>query len=586
MSLNHQSTVYSGPHASISKILLNKTSPLSFIKDILKEFISSEDKFDKEYTFNKGLSIFYMIQYSSYEKLCNDHLWKSDKVKWVRALLNVFENENNFIGFVSLAGLLRKSVGQLISEVELAFLKSIDSLIDQINEDAKQETLTFICAQCIPFVPKVQLKELNSKARLMTLLINIVLENPRLFQNGKFLRDIEQNNNWNESCKVLEEKNNDTLYKELSKISWAISKMTQVVEKNDISSTLTRINEFSINLYKLWDESPALSLASEDSLVMNRSLSEPQIYGDRERMMILSTYSYLYFITSKFSMYGFSVYKNVFFSVLNQIIEINNSNEVISIVKDVESDINVNKPHEKCRVVYYLLIIEQLVKILDDDYLENQILPIFNGLLLRNDDKYIFESANAAYPSNIDVRQLRVAYTTVIKSLSEVDDALAWLCLEILIKKIESISLHKDSHPEFSHHTEGSVDKDFIEKQQSKNQNEAVEREQQDPLYSQQKEEEENLTKAALYLSRGHLLLTLIDQVKSVNLIFMENLLTRIKEFLKEERSNGRKDSVGSGIGLSALQKVLFDVLSNELDYTKKEFGVKWWLSEGSKLFD
>ncbi|CAI2180576.1 10152_t:CDS:10 [Funneliformis geosporum] len=532
MSLNHQSTVYSGPHASISKILLNKTSPLSFIKDILKEFISSEDKFDKEYTFNKGLSIFYMIQYSSYEKLCDDHLWKSDKVKWVRALLNVFENENNFIGFVSLAGLLRKSVGQLISEVELAFLKSIDSLIDQINEDAKQETLTFICAQCIPFVPKVQLKELNSKARLMTLLINIVLENPRLFQNGKFLRDIEQNNNWNESCKVLEEKNNDTLYKELSKISWAISKMTQVVEKNDISSTLTRINEFSINLYKLWDESPALSLASEDSL------------------------------------------------------EINNSNEVISIVKDVESDINVNKPHEKCRVVYYLLIIEQLVKILDDDYLENQILPIFNGLLLRNDDKYIFESANAAYPSNIDVRQLRVAYTTVIKSLSEVDDALAWLCLEILIKKIESISLHKDSHPEFSHHTEGSVDKDFIEKQQSKNQNEAVEREQQDPLYSQQKEEEENLTKAALYLSRGHLLLTLIDQVKSVNLIFMENLLTRIKEFLKEERSNGRKDSVGSGIGLSALQKVLFDVLSNELDYTKKEFGVKWWLSEGSKLFD
>ncbi|CAG8707326.1 3561_t:CDS:2, partial [Funneliformis mosseae] len=273
MSLN-QSTAYNGPHTSVSKILINPTSSLSFIKDILKEFISSQDKFDKEYTFNKGLSIFYMLQYTSHEKLCDEHLWKSDKAKWVRALLNVFECENNFIGFIGLAGFLKgyqfsnskRRVGKLIYEVELAFLKSIDSLIDQFNDDPKQETLSFICAQCIPFIPKEQLKELNSKARLMTLLINVVLENPRLFQNGKFLKEIEQNHNWNMSCKHLEEKSNDALYKELPKISWAISKLTQVVEKNDISSTLTRINEFSINLYKLWDESPTLSLAREDSL--------------------------------------------------------------------------------------------------------------------------------------------------------------------------------------------------------------------------------------------------------------------------------------------------------------------------------
>ncbi|CAG8751936.1 2145_t:CDS:2, partial [Funneliformis mosseae] len=87
-------------------------------------------------------------------------------------------------------------------------------------------------------------------------------------------------------------------------------------------------------------------------------------------------------------------------------------------------------------------------------------------LLLRNDDKYIFESENAvilsifsnqkeiikelspyycnyllsAYPTKVDAKQLRVAYTTVIKSLSEVDDVLAWLY----------------SHPEISNHAEGS----------------------------------------------------------------------------------------------------------------------------------
>ena len=94
--------------------------------------------------------------------------------------------------------------------------------------------------------------------------------------------------------------------------------------------------------------------------------------------MILSTYSYLYFITSKFSIYGFSVYKKVFFTVLNQIRVNNDSKEIIDIVKNIESDMNVHKLHEKCRIVYYLLVIEQIVKVLDDDYLENHVLPVFD----------------------------------------------------------------------------------------------------------------------------------------------------------------------------------------------------------------
>lgn len=64
----------------------------------------------------------------------------------------------------------------------------------------------------------------------------------------------------------------------------------------------------------------------------------------------------------------------------------------------------------------------------------------------------------------------------------------------------------------------------------------------------------------------------------------MENLLTKIKEFFKQEKENEIKSN--SNIGLFALQKVLFDVLSNEIDYTKKNVGVNWWLNEGSKLLD
>ena len=69
------------------------------------------------------------------------------------------------------------------------------------------------------------------------------------------------------------------------------------------------------------------------------------------------------------------MYKKVFFSVLNQVIVNNNSEEIIEIMKNIGSDMAFDKPHEKSRVVYYLLVIEQIVKVLDDDYLENYILP-------------------------------------------------------------------------------------------------------------------------------------------------------------------------------------------------------------------
>jgi hypothetical protein len=111
MSLNNASTsqttnTYKGPYTSISKILLSSSSSLSFVKGILKEFISSENKLDKEYTFEKGLAIFYMLRYTSNVKLGDNQLRKSDKIEWVRNLLSIFKSENNFIGFVGLAGFL------------------------------------------------------------------------------------------------------------------------------------------------------------------------------------------------------------------------------------------------------------------------------------------------------------------------------------------------------------------------------------------------------------------------------------------------------------------------------------------------
>ena len=80
----------------------------------------------------------------------------------------------------------------------------------------------------------------------MHLLMNIVLESPQLFQNGEFLSEIEQNitknQGWtkHEPFKILKEKSNGILFKKLPRISLVISKLTHIVDRNDISFLLTR----------------------------------------------------------------------------------------------------------------------------------------------------------------------------------------------------------------------------------------------------------------------------------------------------------------------------------------------------------
>ncbi|RIB13625.1 hypothetical protein C2G38_1719009 [Gigaspora rosea] len=235
---------------------------------------------------------------------------------------------------------------------------------------------------------------------------------------------------------------------------------------------------------------------------------------------------------------------------------------------------------------------------LDDDTVEQTVLPFIYPYLQDNSDIHLFESAHSvmlaifsntkkvtnelapfycnllleSYPKLIHVAQFRIAYTTIIKSLSNTDDALTFLCLEKLIKKIEDTPLSaltpldtdksKKMIPIES--TLMSSDKSsystFVD---STGENRSV------------KNKDDEIQSFASHLNRGHLLLTLIDQIRSVNLIFLETLLAKIKYFLQAEQE---------GVGKQAIKKALFDALSTGLDYTKKDNGVKWWLSEGPKL--
>lgn len=180
--------------------------------------------------------------------------------------------------------------------------------------------------------------------------------------------------------------------------------------------------------------------------------------------------------------------------------------------------------------------------------------------------------------------QLRLAFTTMIRCVSNSDDALAWYCLLQLIAAIKaipaasstssSLSVPSPSSESTSSSSalisttdatdladDASIPREFDEESTTTRLDEAIVL---SPTES-----------AALTLQRGHLLLTLIDQATSVNLSLFRTLLAQIWEFVKEEES---------GEGKNALVKVIFSTLGEGLDATKREEGVRFWMEKRSEL--
>ena len=79
---------------------------------------------------------------------------------------------------------------------------------------------------------------------------------------------------------------------------------------------------------------------------------------------MLFLYSNVYFITSKFGLYGFSVYKIVWFGILSQLME---SDDVCDLITQQLKPSSGTTPVQKSKVAYYFLMIEQLMKVLDNN---------------------------------------------------------------------------------------------------------------------------------------------------------------------------------------------------------------------------
>ncbi|CAG8476545.1 399_t:CDS:10 [Ambispora gerdemannii] len=641
-SQNKQETLYqkayTGPHATFAKIFLRPGINFDYLEEVASDLLSSEKEYGEKYTIDTGFRIFLLFLNVSMAKLATRELSTIEKIIWVRTLLRVFEKQA-FLGFVSVGGLLkgyqlhkanqqRRIFGELISEVEDVFMEGLDKILDQYcaldSSDDVTDTIAFLCGRCLSFIPTRRLRHLKQKANLLGIITIVIVSSPRTFQEGQFIGDItkeiesQQEIKWTkefQSYKNLQTLSKQALFAEMGPISRAVGKLVKVIEREDLINPLYQINNFAHNLYLLWEKCP-LSQVKEELMNDETKKATPLLWlvfktilftitmifkaivdnslvkggycdTEGEKLDMLLTFSYTYFITIRFDLYGFSVYKEIFHTILNQLMETPSfCNEILNMLKHIE----VNNPMAENRIIFYFLVAEQIMKVLEDSIVERELLPTLCLYLTDNSNLYLFESAHSTvlaiyitqksiskdfssyysnlllegYPAYLSIEQLRAAYTTMIKSLSETDDALVWYCLENLLDKIES--LPTSSNLELSEQQSTTTET---------NNNETRENPESDSSSINLNVSEKDVVSTALYLQRGHLLLTLIDQVGTVNLIFLETLLSKIKSLISLE---------SNGIAKSALQKALFDVLSKNLDYTKKDAGVKWWLNEGREI--
>ncbi|RUS19332.1 hypothetical protein BC937DRAFT_87655 [Endogone sp. FLAS-F59071] len=215
-------------------------------------------------------------------------------------------------------------------------------------------------------------------------------------------------------------------------------------------------------------------------------------------------------------------------------------------------------PGHQHRLVFLLNLAEPLAKLLDDSVLERDVLPLLYPYLTSSVNSELFESAHMfvlavfaakkpiakelssvyakiiieGYPTLLTIDQLRTAYTSMIQSLVSTDDALAWLTVQHLMLKIESLS------PSSSLETLSDPD-------------------------------DRNL------LVRSHLLITLVDQLRPLSAVgFFRTLLARIHELVVAEPNSMARQVVMKGVF-----EAIAGASGEGLSEVGKVEGVKWFLN-------
>ncbi|KAK3818142.1 MAG: hypothetical protein J3R72DRAFT_38240 [Linnemannia gamsii] len=364
--------------------------------------------------------------------------------------------------------------------------------------------------------------------------------------------------------------------------------------------------------------------------IVEKSTSDPVPVGVASQLdyLILDSYAYLFFVTYKLGPGGFQVYEELVTSILTRMVmSEEQASALVQHVQDKDehasrhillnrtlkammprAELGFHDPVMESRTLFFMNLLERVMVAIDETLLEDQLLPLVYPYLLKNDQRDLFESAHSVvmsvfltnkriaqqvapfysnlliqhFPEQINIDQLRAAFTTMIRSLSGTEDALAWLCVEKLLERIqqyddELAEATTTVQAEDDRRREGEkalVDVATSVQQDLSPQDSATHLPSLGTMTPPSRATAAAATASLATLEhqkeRGQLLLALFDQLSSLNLVFVETLGLKIRELIVKEPSP---------VGRRALLKCLLDVIGGPaVDHTKRDWAVKWYL--------
>ncbi|RUS19331.1 hypothetical protein BC937DRAFT_87655 [Endogone sp. FLAS-F59071] len=463
--------------------------------------------------------------------------------------------------------------------------------MDQSNSEEDDEfnaVTCFIAGECVPHMLQSSILKLH--AALIPHLVSFLIHNRHAFNNGRFLR-VEDTALLGELIKSEMFREVVRVSRAVARL---VQEGGLKGKRVAVGSILKRMLAFSHTLLDEWDQSPHSvqtiypvessdaklspdAPLTQDSLVWQilktvlfsftailHAVTSNQTSGPVGKKIlplldvlatadqdVLAIYVNLHFITTRLSL--FTAYKDTVAAAAAHL-----RDRPDELNKWISQAFHACAPGHQHRLVFLLNLAEPLAKLLDDSVLERDVLPLLYPYLTSSVNSELFESAHMfvlavfaakkpiakelssvyakiiieGYPTLLTIDQLRTAYTSMIQSLVSTDDALAWLTVQHLMLKIESLS------PSSSLETLSDPD-------------------------------DRNL------LVRSHLLITLVDQLRPLSAVgFFRTLLARIHELVVAEPNSMARQVVMKGVF-----EAIAGASGEGLSEVGKVEGVKWFLN-------
>ncbi|KAI9316799.1 hypothetical protein BX666DRAFT_1858328 [Dichotomocladium elegans] len=310
-----------------------------------------------------------------------------------------------------------------------------------------QNIVAYVAGQCLPnlLTKSINAKDMDHKS-ILRVLMSCLLTSKHIWNGGQIISQLE---NTQECVDKLNQLANGLVYKDIGRISRAIGvSLDRLVSDKKIGEVYRplidkfnliyffRLVGFSYNVFIDWD----------------RFLREhPEKDGDGGMVFFFSPEAH---VLKGLNTEVWQMFKTMLFAFTALTVDQTHPTAMLSQL-------------QLSRLTFFTNLTEQVMAYIDDNVLEQDILPVIYPILKwrKPESKDMYESAHAAtlavfsakkdisrevsgiyakilidsFPEPMSLHQLRFAYTTMVHSLCLMDDAISWLASNSLLDKVHRL---------------------------------------------------------------------------------------------------------------------------------------------------